>query len=119
MLKLHRSLTAAIAAVMAFSALGDETLLSPDGKMKLQFSLNASGAPQYELFLDNQEIIKPSKLGFEVKNQAPLTDGFELKNVSRSTFNEHGLLSGARKTLSKTTTTNFWPNWYSPPPVVP
>lgn len=88
MLKLHRSLTAAIAAVMAFSALGDETLLSPDGKMKLQFSLNASGAPQYELFLDNQEIIKPSKLGFEVKNQAPLTDGFELKNVSRSTFNE-------------------------------
>lgn len=88
MFKLHRSLTAALAAVMAFSALGDETLLSPDGKMKLQFSLNSSGAPQYELFLDNQEIIKPSKLGFEVKNQAPLTDGFELKKVSRSTFNE-------------------------------
>jgi len=88
MTHLKRLANAVFAAAVAISALADENLLSPDGKLELQFGLNRQGEPVYELKLDGESIIKPSKLGFEIKNQEPLTKGFELKNVKRDTFDE-------------------------------
>lgn len=43
-----------------------QELLSPSGKLKLQFSLDASGAPTYSLSYKGQAVIKPSKLGLEL-----------------------------------------------------
>lgn len=43
-----------------------QELLSPSGKLKLQFSVDASGAPTYSLSYKGQAVIKPSKLGLEL-----------------------------------------------------
>ncbi|WP_104384151.1 glycoside hydrolase family 97 protein [Sphingobacterium sp. HMA12] len=43
-----------------------QELLSPSGKLKLQFSLDASGAPTYTLSYKGKAVIKPSKLGLEL-----------------------------------------------------
>ncbi len=88
MTHLKRLANAVFAAAVAISALADENVLSPDGKLELQFRLNRQGEPVYELKLDGESIIKPSTLGFEIKNQEPLTKGFVLKNVKRDTFDE-------------------------------
>ncbi|WP_286862514.1 MULTISPECIES: glycoside hydrolase family 97 protein [Sphingobacterium] len=43
-----------------------QELLSPSGKLSLQFSLDASGAPTYTLSYKGKAVIKPSKLGLEL-----------------------------------------------------
>lgn len=43
-----------------------QELLSPSGKLKLQFALDASGAPTYSLSYKGKAVIKPSKLGLEL-----------------------------------------------------
>ena len=45
-----------------------ESLTSPDGNLKLLFSLSKQGEPVYELFYKSKVVIKPSKLGIEIKN---------------------------------------------------
>lgn len=65
-----------------------QELVSPDGNIKLNFQLNAQGEPTYSLFYKQKEVIKPSKMGFELKDAANLEAGFVLKNNSTSTFDE-------------------------------
>ena len=45
-----------------------ESITSPDGQLKLDFSVNTQGEPVYELSYKGKEVIKPSKLGLELKN---------------------------------------------------
>ena len=45
-----------------------ESITSPDGQLKLNFSVNMQGEPVYELSYKGKEVIKPSKLGLELKN---------------------------------------------------
>lgn len=40
-----------------------ESITSPDGQLKLDFSVNTQGEPVYELSYKGKEVIKPSKLG--------------------------------------------------------
>ena len=65
-----------------------ESITSPNGQLKLNFFLNAEGTPEYELFYKNKEVIKPSKLGLELKNDPGLMDGFTLVNSQESSFDE-------------------------------
>ena len=44
-----------------------ESITSPDGQLKLNFSVNMQGEPVYELSYKGKEVIKPSKLGLELK----------------------------------------------------
>ena len=44
-----------------------ESITSPDGQLKLDFSVNTQGEPVYELSYKGKEVIKPSKLGLELK----------------------------------------------------
>lgn len=86
-------------------------LTSPDGNLKVIFSLDKEGVPIYELFYHDKVVIKPSKLGLELKkeNSEKKTDfewkdnvdldkidsktnlysGFEIREVKESSFNEN------------------------------
>ena len=65
-----------------------ESITSPDGQLKLDFSVNAQGEPVYELSYKGKEVIKPSRLGLELKNDPGLMNGFTLADTRTSTFDE-------------------------------
>ena len=74
--------------LMMSSAAMAESITSPNGQLKLNFSVNAQGEPVYELFYKGKSVINPSKLGLELKNGSGLMNGFTLANASTSTFDE-------------------------------
>ncbi|WP_276865671.1 glycoside hydrolase family 97 protein [Bacteroides heparinolyticus] len=74
--------------LMMSSAAMAESITSPNGQLKLNFSVNAQGEPVYELFYKGKNVINPSKLGLELKNDSGLMNGFTLANASTSTFDE-------------------------------
>lgn len=65
-----------------------ESILSPNGNLRLDFEVNTLGEPVYELFYKGKVVIKPSKLGLELVNDPGLMDGFTIKDVATSTFDE-------------------------------
>lgn len=65
-----------------------ESITSPDGQLRLNFSVNLQGEPVYELSYKGKAVIKPSKLGLELKNDPGLMNGFTLAGTETSTFDE-------------------------------
>ena len=65
-----------------------EQLVSPNGQLRLNFSVNAQGEPVYELYYKDKVVIKPSKLGLELKDDPGLMNGFTLAGVQTSTFDK-------------------------------
>ena len=92
-----------ISALLAGAACtAQETLLSPDGRLRLEFSLADGGRPTYTLDYKERPVILPSGMGLELRGEAPklefgaeirkgepgrpvsLYDGFTLGQVARS-----------------------------------
>ncbi len=65
-----------------------ESITSPNGQLQLNFSVNAQGEPVYDLSYKGKTVIKPSKLGLELKNDPGLMNGFTLADAKTSTFDE-------------------------------
>ena len=65
-----------------------ESITSPDGQLRLNFSVNLQGEPVYELSYKGKAVIKPSKLGLELKNDPGLMNEFTLAGTETSTFDE-------------------------------
>lgn len=65
-----------------------ESITSPNGQIKLNFSLTDQGEPFYELYYKGKTVIKPSKLGLELKDDPGLMNGFTLVDTQTSTFDE-------------------------------
>lgn len=65
-----------------------EGIASPDGQLKLNFSLTEQGEPVYELSYKGKEVIKPSKLGLELKDDPGLMNGFVITDTRTSVFEE-------------------------------
>lgn len=65
-----------------------ESITSPDGQLRLNFSVNPQGEPVYELSYKGKAVIKPSKLGLELKNDPGLMNGFTLAGTETPTFDE-------------------------------
>ena len=65
-----------------------ESITSPNGQLQLNFSVNVQGEPIYELSYKGKAVIKPSKLGLELKDAPGLMNGFTLADTKTSTFNE-------------------------------
>jgi hypothetical protein len=62
---------------------------SPNGAFKMSFSLGNDGTPMYQLYLNNKEVIKKSKLGLELqKDKKSLLNDFKVVDTKQSTFNE-------------------------------
>ncbi|GGZ58097.1 glycoside hydrolase family 97 protein [Mesonia mobilis] len=74
--------------LLSFSSLAQE-LTSPNQDLKMKFSLNEDGTPVYQLTYKDQEVIKPSTLGLELKNDdLSLMNNFEIVDTKTSTFDE-------------------------------
>lgn len=65
-----------------------ENLQSPNGNLELKFSVNNQGEPIYELYYKGKAVIKPSKLGLELKDDLGLMSGFTIEKSETSTFDE-------------------------------
>ncbi len=65
-----------------------QELKSPDENFNLKFNLDENGTPVYSLSYKSKTVIKTSKLGFELKDQDPLTNNFVVTDTSKTSFDE-------------------------------
>ncbi len=78
-----------VCSVLFVSFGNSQELRSPNGEMAMQFSLQDNGKPTYQLTYKNQEVIKSSHLGLELKDDAKsLLDDFEIVDSNTLTFDE-------------------------------
>jgi hypothetical protein len=61
---------------------------SPDSSIEIQFILSEKGEPTYWLNYKKDKVIKPSTLGFNLKELPSLMEGFEIVNSTTRNFNE-------------------------------
>ncbi len=66
---------------------GQESVKSPDGKLEAKFELRG-GVPYYSLSREGKEVVKASKMGFELEWRDDLAHGFKQRDVKRSTYDE-------------------------------
>ena len=62
-----------------------QNLKSPNSEIELTFSLTKKGVPTYKISYKDQEVIKQSKLGLELKGD-DLISGFTITNTGESTY---------------------------------
>ncbi len=65
----------------------NNTITSPDGKIKLSFNL-VQGAPTYQVTYNNDTLVNISHLGFEFKEQRALKDQFKIIGTELSSSDE-------------------------------
>ena len=61
---------------------------SPDGENTIAFHLSPDGTPTYSIQYKNSTVIDTSMMGFDFKNQSPMTNGFEILNTTAETMDE-------------------------------
>ena len=60
----------------------NQTILSsPDSNIKVEFGLNLNGEAIYQVTYKNEDVVKTSTLGFDLKNAPLLTGNFEITNA--------------------------------------
>ncbi|SDS31069.1 glycoside hydrolase family 97 protein [Gramella sp. MAR_2010_147] len=59
---------------------------SPDGNLKMNFSLQDDGTPNYKLSFNGEDVIKTSKLGLNLKEQEDLLANFSIESTKESGF---------------------------------
>jgi len=64
------------------------SLQSPDGQLEASFGLTAEGIPVYALNFKGQEVIKPSRLGYQLIDGGDLQKGFVMEGCETSAFDE-------------------------------
>src|SRR6185369_6188301 len=83
--------SAAILAVVFLSAgarVDAQEVKSPNGNVVLTFALQSGGVPSYSLAYKGRPVMKPSKLGLELKNDTSLMDAFSVADSKTTTFDE-------------------------------
>ena len=91
-----------------------QQLTSPDGNLVMNFSLNAQGAPVYELTFGGKAVIKPSTLGLELKKEdADQQTSFEWNDARQDDAQldkKTNLMTGF--TVASTETATFDETWH-------
>ncbi|WP_066832191.1 glycoside hydrolase family 97 protein [Rufibacter ruber] len=88
-----------------------QELKSPNGKLLLNFSLQNSGVPTYSLTYKGKPVIKPSKLGFDLKTKPrDEASGGSDANMEQKNVNLQGSLH-SNFTLVSNQTTNYDETW--------
>ena len=76
-------------ACLCFGFAHAQQLKSPDGNFTMTFALQNGGVPSYSLMYKGKAVIKPSKLGLELKDdKKSLLDDFTIADTKKSTFDE-------------------------------
>nr|WP_315198000.1 glycoside hydrolase family 97 protein [uncultured Flavobacterium sp.] len=74
---------------MAMPYANSQQLKSPNGNFTMEFALQNDGTPSYSLIYKNKTVIKPSKLGLELKNdKKSLLNDFTLIDNKTASFDE-------------------------------
>ena len=68
-MNLKKNLSLIAFLCISFIANAQQKLNSPDGNLEMTFTLDSQGTPTYELTYKQKEVIKPSKLGLELKKE--------------------------------------------------
>lgn len=75
--------------LLHLTCINAQELKSPDGRFVMTFSLQNNGVPTYSLTYKQKLVIKPSKLGLQLKDdKKSLLDDFVLSDTKTSTFDE-------------------------------
>ena len=85
---MKKNITALILGIVMILPVRAETLLSPGGKVCVEAGVDANGTPVYSMRFEGKEVIRPSRLGFELGTGAPLLDGFTIHSVKNRSFDE-------------------------------
>ncbi len=87
-----------------------QELKSPDGKFVMNFSLQENGTPSYTLTYKGKVVIKPGKLGLELKSDAQKSGaGNEVDMVQKSVNPKASLFDNF--TIADTKTSAFDESW--------
>lgn len=73
-----------IVFLMMINHIYSQTFYSPNKEIKLGFSINEKGEIFYNLSLKSKQVIKDSKLGFELDDQRNLIDGFQVEKIKQN-----------------------------------
>ncbi len=65
-----------------------EKVASPDGGIIVDFNLSPSGRPVYSVSFKGEEIVRPSGLGFLLKDATPMIDGFRVDSITRASVDD-------------------------------
>lgn len=65
-----------------------QVLSSPNNQLKLNFTIEASGTPNYSLNYKNKAVLKNSQLGFVLKPSDSYYSEFKIENIDYSTSNK-------------------------------
>ena len=87
---------------LAFAACQPEggIVSSPDGTIQLEVDVTASGALEYAVRFDGEELVEKSKLGFDFANADDLLDGFEIQTIDVRKIEEtYTMQWGANETV--------------------
>ena len=72
-----------------FNLANSQELKSPNGELTMNFTLEDNGTPTYKLLYKNRDVIKPSHLGLELKDdEKSLFNDFTILNTESSTFDD-------------------------------
>lgn len=72
-----------------FNTVNAQQLKSPNEKFVMEFTLQNDGTPSYSLNYKSKAVVKPSKLGLELKNdKKSLLNDFTVIDTKTSTFDE-------------------------------
>jgi len=78
-----------IAFLFVLQIISAQKLQSPNQKLQMEFSLQSDGTPIYSLTYKGKVVIKPSKLGFKLKNdEKSLLNDFIILDTKTSRFDE-------------------------------
>ncbi|MFV0331607.1 MAG: glycoside hydrolase family 97 protein [Dysgonomonas sp.] len=102
------SISIFIAFCLLFSTMKAQELKSPNGNLILKFSLQNNGVPTYSLTYKGKDVIKPSKLGLELKDNSDAHTDFNDFSIKGNTDTQKedkvSLLNGFELADSKTAT---------------
>jgi hypothetical protein len=70
------------------SAKNEQQETSPDGNLKVEFSVKEKGMPTYSVSYKNEAVILPSTMGFEFENDLKFMTDCKVLKVNHSNFSE-------------------------------
>lgn len=79
--------TFAVSALCMLTASAAD-IQSPSAVVKVNFDLDPAGRPAYSVSYDGRTVVKPSTLGFTLRDDRPLLDGFELVGVDTTSSDQ-------------------------------
>lgn len=85
---MKKSVLVLVLALLVIGPISAQSILSPDRRFKLTFSVTREGELSYELTLGGKSVVKPSKLGLELAGQPHLMKGFAVSRIDSTVVDE-------------------------------